>query len=112
MDVESEVESILFRARVEVDLLADRYREQVLLPFCRKHRLTYVSGNGCSNFYDGHSKPVYDWENPALLEVTRDLNVSVLGAIDVFGFYVPDVSAEDILTGRSKTPRTRKAGAR
>lgn len=39
------IESIMRNAQDEIELLAKIYREEVLIPFCSKHRLEYDCGN-------------------------------------------------------------------
>ncbi len=51
--VQNQVDEAVDMLRSRIEGLADQWRTDVLLPFCRKHRLTYLSGNGVTAFYQG-----------------------------------------------------------
>jgi hypothetical protein len=96
MKVASEVEKILKGTVSRVQDLADLYRERVLVPFCRKHHLTYIAGMGRTVFYDSNDRPVDSLDIRALKKIEVDLNVEVLGTNDVFGYYISDITEQDI----------------
>jgi len=76
---------------------ADEYRLQVLLPFCRMHRLTFVSGNGSWSFYDRRDRPV-DSADPGfkyLAPLENELNVEILGHHSL-GHFMADVRFDDL----------------
>lgn len=90
----------------ELDALGDEVREEVVLPLCRKHKLTYMAGNG-RIFIEraGTNESVYDGSGVApdvvgvmradLTRVVALLNVEV-SSVNCLGYYVGDVSKEDL----------------
>lgn len=91
----------------DVNSLAECWRMDVLRPFCRKHRLMFVSGMGTYAFFgvDEKNKHVQiDGEEDAirykmksLIPILRMLETEVSGSDDVFGFHVSDVKEEEEL---------------
>lgn len=93
--VQAQVEAALGEAQDKIQRLADEFRERRLLPFCRRHRLTYLAGNGRTVFYrDAH--PVDSSYLKALLPVEEILNTDAIGRNDVFGFYIADITEDDL----------------
>lgn len=93
--VEKRVEAALEEAREKIQRLADEFRERRLLPFCRRHRLTFIAGMGSTVFYrDG--RPVYSTDLRVLAPMEEVLDIEAVGRNDVFGFYIADVTDEDI----------------
>lgn len=50
----SSLKKIEARMWADAQNIADAYRVQVLIPFCRKHELTFVSGMGSFCFHQIH----------------------------------------------------------
>lgn len=101
MDIAQQLELIRDEAEVLVEEAAETYRAEVLLPFCRKHQLIYLSGNGdfffCRRTGSGApGKTVMGGEAPGLEQITADLCVPVFCHDDLFAFYVENVSAADL----------------
>ena len=46
---------IVERYEKDLDALGANLRAEVVLPACRKHRLTFLSGSGGYTFYKGHA---------------------------------------------------------
>lgn len=100
--VEDRVGTILERARQQVQNLACQYRETTLLPFCRKHGLTYDGSMGTSTFYlDG--KPLYVGDvNPkfsefdVLSQILTDLGVETFGQGEDFGTFIMPVNKTEL----------------
>jgi hypothetical protein len=91
------VEAILKETQEKVQALADEYREKTLLSFCRHHKLTYMACcMGRNVFYDHAGQPVYEDDRPCLVPIVKDLNVEVLGTNDCFGYYLGDVTEQDL----------------
>lgn len=55
-NIEQEYEHALER-------LCEEVRAEVVLPFCRKHKLTYLAGNGSYSFYTGATRQIDDVVN-------------------------------------------------
>ena len=90
------VEAAVERARIEIEGIADAYRREVLVPLCRKRRLTFLSGNGIFTFYRKNGDSIAEWECeragfPELTAVFAVLNTPALGRDDCLGFYVADI---------------------
>ncbi len=89
------------RYKRELDELADELRYRIVMPVCKKHKLTYIAGNGTFFFTDSKDENYHNtWEiaDPKLAEelssVFDILNTEV-GYNDYLGFYVRDVMEED-----------------
>lgn len=89
------VDSALEEARAKVEALADEFRTQKLLPFCKRHRLTYLAGNGVTTFYRS-DRSVDSTDLRALVPIEEILNIEGIGRNDCLGFYVADITEEDI----------------
>lgn len=88
-----------FNARAQA--IADGFRERSLIPFCRRHRLTFLSGNGSWGFYriarnqrEGHGDPVHDWELKAIEPMEQTLSSDILG--QPLGWFMQDVNIRDL----------------
>ena len=93
--VEKRVEAALEEARQKIQRLADEFRERRLLPFCRRHRLTFVAGMGRTVFYR-RGRPVDSTDLAALASMEEIMDIDAVGRNDAFGFYIADVTEEDI----------------
>lgn len=93
--IEKAMESILEDARTKIQDLADEFRTQRLIPFCKRHRLTYLAGNGMTCFYRD-DKSIHSWDLKALEPIEKILDIEAVGYNDCLGFYVDDVTEEDI----------------
>lgn len=89
-------------------LLAEEYSDQVIGPFCRKHKLCFVSGMGEFSFFRKTGKktgePIMVWElqdprhyglrfcQTAIDEMLRIYEVlhKEIGDIQIFGYFCPD----------------------
>jgi len=104
-NIEENVEQILEEARERVGKLAEEYRERVLLPLCREHKLTYIAGMGRTVFYvnDNERESMGSIDDAVLMgygmvldTVFKDINVPVMGTNDCFGYYIKDITKKDI----------------
>ncbi len=94
--VEKQIELNLRPALEAMQKLAEEIREKKLLPFCKRKRYTYLSGNGTFSFYDRNGN-VVDMDRTAELRRLKDLlDLPVLSRDDVIGFYVLDILEKDI----------------
>jgi len=50
-EIEGQLELIYSAAMGKVEDIAEEYRENVLLPLCKKRDIEYLSGNGTTCFY-------------------------------------------------------------
>ena len=93
---------VLAAARRRLQELADDYRKTVLVPFCRKYRLTFLSGMGRTVFYTednrnfGSADAAVDEGYHEAVRIFRVLDQEAIGRNDEFGFYVCDVTAQDL----------------
>jgi hypothetical protein len=96
-DAEKAITKILDEASAKVCTLADAFRTDTLLPFCRQHELTYMAGNGITAFYNRKGDSVDEIALPELRSINATLNIHVMGTNDVLGFYVADVRKSDLI---------------
>ena len=105
-----ELQDIQNETRRRIDALADRIREDVVIPLCRRHKLNFVAGNGTFYFFDPkldvhHSvKPrammsepdvALQARLPDVAEAFKILDLEVSHG-DYLGFYIGDVRNEDL----------------
>jgi hypothetical protein len=92
--------------------LADEYRKEVVIPFCKKYRLLYGTGMGTMSFFVRHPEIVtvdgIDCELnkipdfvpkkaiPELKEIFKILRTDDISPYQCFGYYVDDVTEEDL----------------
>jgi len=104
MDVEKEVERVLNLATSELDGLAELYRQEVLIPLCKKKRMRFMSGNGDFLFYEVEGAKEWtvraDYEAVSLrkrylIPILADLNTPTTH-MQHFGYHVCDVKTEDL----------------
>jgi hypothetical protein len=97
------VEKIRDEALDKVTELAAQYRSEVLLPFCREHGLTFVTGNGTFIFFKG-DQAVYtqlSLEDPELRlseEMIEVLNTDAMTDNDCLAWHIEDITEEDLKT--------------
>lgn len=107
----SKIETITDRARDELEKLAEEYRQQVLIPLCRKHKYTFISGMGTFFFvvkFDGKEETVgidnvnyyVAGDNDYLIKkqlapIIDTLNYEAMSRDDCLGFYVKDIKESD-----------------
>lgn len=106
-DYESRLSAIAEAARNQAEAVAEEFRRNELLPVCKKHGFTFLSGNGTFSFYDerrGKGQPVDD-DDRRIKKLVEVMNGEVLGHNDCFGFYVGDVTLTD-LRSDTTTKRT------
>lgn len=89
------IEAVQEEARNKVQAIADEFRVKRLIPFCRRHKLTYLAGNGRTVFYNKQGNPVYSTDLKALEPIEEILDIQAIGVNDVFGFYIEDIDEED-----------------
>lgn len=95
-DIEKVIECAIEKARYDIQDAADLYRQYVLVPFCKKYKLTYLAGNGTFWFYNEKDETVYSWDLPELESINKTLDLHTTGANEVFGLYVQNITEEDI----------------
>ena len=89
------------KAAEEISALGERYREKVLLPFCKKYQLTFVSGNGDFAFYDidtglpVKTKLQAEMVKPILIPIFDVLNIEV-SYNNYFGYYIYRIDESDL----------------
>lgn len=93
--LQKRVDASLEEARNQIQALADEFRRQRLLPFCREHKLTYLAGMGRTVFYR-RGKPIDSSELYALTPIEEILNIEAVGRNDYFGFYIADITNKDL----------------
>lgn len=95
-DYASRLEAIQAAAITQISAVADEFRRDVLVPFCRRYRFEFFAGNGTWVFVrlrDGQS--IDSWA-PVLKPYEAVLNAECLGRDDLFGFYVANVRRGDL----------------
>ena len=75
--------------------LADKFRVEVLIPFCRRKKFTYMAGNGMTVFYNQKGESINFWDK-RLKPVQEIIDLGIFGSNDCLGYYVSDVTKEDI----------------
>lgn len=96
---------VLIEARKRIEAVADHYREKVLVPFCRKHQLTFLAGMGRTVFYTkaersfGSAAEAISEGYPEARRIFEVLDQAALGRNDCFGYYVERVTDADIGEG-------------
>lgn len=82
--------------------IADEFREATLLPFCRRHRLTFLSGNGSWSFYrldnspGGHGETVDEDDLRAIAPIESKLGLEAFGGNVQLGHWVQDITKGDL----------------
>lgn len=92
----AELGAILAEQDRAVTALADRVRSDVVVPFCRKHRLGFIQGMGTFYFYRGEITfgESYNLPNGTLgrdMKRIYDLLRSEIDRVQELGYYVQDV---------------------
>lgn len=91
-------------ATERVQRLADEYRQQKMIPLCKKLQLTYIAGMGRTVFYAEDGRVSFGNASDvdqrskyrALIQAFAVLDLPVLGSNnDVFGFYIADIRESD-----------------
>lgn len=107
--LECDIEAIMENANVRIEKLAYQYREEVLLPYCKKMGLTFAAGNGTFVFYkdgEGIYNDRYEWlvgddpDDPNSITIDPDiievLNLTTTTNNCDFSHYIQDITKEDI----------------
>lgn len=94
--IESRVEEINAEACTKIDALADQWRTEVLIPWCRKHHLIVLIGNGSWCFYNQKGVAFDGWEQKKFQPIHDTLN-QVIGHSAIFGYHVESVREEDLV---------------
>lgn len=111
----SSLKKIEARMWADAQNVADAYRVQVLIPFCRKHELTFVSGMGSYcfhqihipeddyNTYPGQVGDVQDAERKGLKmrQIFAVLDYEITRAQYV-GYLVADITEEDLHSNKER----------
>ena len=88
----------------ECERVADEVRERLVLPICKRHRLTFAAGMGSWSFYDDRYTDlgrhvVHDLDDakrfPGLTKVMKAIQLEVDRNSDI-GDYVRDVKPSDL----------------
>ena len=104
--INEQLAAIEKEAQRKVQALADTYRTQQLIPFCRRYKLTYLAAMGSTVFYNKKGYPVSSADlksldratariAKALAPIEEFLNIECLGHNDCFGFYIDEINEED-----------------
>jgi hypothetical protein len=101
-----DLKELVNRFNDDVNGLAECWRVDVLRPFCRKHRLTFVSGMGSYAFFGVGEKnkhvQIHDdvdaerYGMKSIIPILRMLETEVSGSDDIFGFRVSDVKESEL----------------
>jgi hypothetical protein len=102
---EKQLEYICKQAECQVELLAIKFREEVLIPACKRAKMEYLSGNGTFAFFGiGNDMQICDtydakrYKKSYLIPVIEELNCSVFNSnVQCFGFYVANVKENDLV---------------
>lgn len=88
-----------------VSNLGDSIRREIIIPLCKKHNLTFISGNGDFFFTDENNMDYGDYLDPIFKETSSKKlqNIQkVLGLLSTevtlhqcLGYFVEDVDEED-----------------
>lgn len=95
IDYEAEIDKIIQQAQNNIQELADKFRVEVLIPFCRRKKFTYMAGNGMTVFYNQKGESINFWDK-RLKPVQEIIDLGIFGSNDCLGYYVSDVTKEDI----------------
>lgn len=105
-----ELQSIQDETRRRIEALADRVREDVVIPLCRRYKLNFVAGNGTFYFFDpkldvhhsvtprammSGSEVAMRARLPDVAEAFKILDLEVSHG-DYLGFYITDVRDDDL----------------
>lgn len=97
-ELELYLNGILARAMNDIELAADKYRREVLVPLCDKKGLSFIAGMGCTVFYDRDGNPfglASDFPRSMRKKmegVFEILNLPVLGSnVEVFGYFIESI---------------------
>lgn len=109
-------EAAVDKARKELEQIGEHYRDNVLVPLCRKLGLTFIAGMGSTTFYvdDNPNDNIStgpdaeDRGYPELVEVFEVLNADGIGQNDCLGYYIAEIKASDI-EGKPKRRRRQRA---
>ena len=104
-NIENQIKVIITDAQSKIEILAEEVRTEVVLPFCKKYKLTYLTGNGMTCFYDKNDEPIeiYDWAVMSKKRFKADfekveaiINLTTIGYTDCLGFYIRDITKGDL----------------
>ena len=84
-------------AIARMDALAEQWRTDVLIPWCQKHKLTILIGNGTWKFYDKNGEYFDGTEQDMMKPINNVLGQPGLGYGDYFGYHVESVEESDLL---------------
>lgn len=97
--IEKSIELIMKQAEDNINQLASQFRKNVLIPFCKKHGVTFAAGNGVFVFYK-NGKGLYndEFDNGFKIdpEIINILNITTTGNVSDFSHYIEDITSEDI----------------
>ena len=116
INVTKEIDKALEESTKRLRVIGDRYRQAVLLPYCRKHKLTFKEVNGTIYFIpskklngrqrmDRDGKPLFITDTSCfdylphkyrgLTKIFSDLNLEVFYN-NMFASFVPEIAEEDL----------------
>jgi hypothetical protein len=93
--LERKIEAINQTVITQMDALAAQWRTEILLPWCRRHKVTVIIGNGSWKFYNQKGEE-FDGFEKKFRQINDTLNQSGVGYNDVFGFHVESVQESDL----------------
>lgn len=97
----SALEIAQFKFDKEVSDLAEKIRQEVIIPACKQHKLEFISGMGTFFFTTQSGTYIYgrDYEGERLekrLKPVFDLLNKEVSQNQCLGYYVSDVKKEDL----------------
>lgn len=105
--IKASINSLVDSLFAQVDVMAAQYRDEVMLPICRRLRLRYLAGMGETLFVSIDDEAVTiasAWDAKtlgykSLVPVFETLGVEIVGN-DVFGYRIDDITEEDVDDGQ------------
>jgi hypothetical protein len=94
--LERKIEAINQAAITQVDALAAQWRTEILIPWCRRNKLTVLIGMGSWKFYNRYGVGFIAGEQKRFKPIDDALNQPGIGRDDYFGYHVESVTEEDL----------------
>ena len=94
------IEGSVNRMWDEISALGAQYRNQVLVPFCRRNNLVFISGMGAYAFFRGEQEIAYRLAPPDeipkyMQQVLKVLDTEIV-VNSTFGEHIDDIREEDL----------------
>jgi hypothetical protein len=90
-----------------LETIALQYRREVLLPICVKHGLEYIAGMGAYLFFRGEEQITQQYNPTAVKRYgligafhVLEQDVSISGDYVPFGWWVSDITTDDVEAAR------------